>query len=208
MAFRVTATLFALLSASIALASEKHSGPVYYKYTDSKGKQVITRTLPPEAIKFGYDIYSAKTHGHLEHIERAPTKDEIEERNRQRLESERLAKWDTALLRKYSRPQEIIDAKERRMELLEGTLTVLTSNLYSTTEQIKAQQARAANIERKGREVPEHIISLINDLKKLRADQQNKIEIREKERKTIAEEFDRNYDRFVKIKQAKRKSRP
>ncbi|MFL0797819.1 MAG: hypothetical protein K6L73_10075 [Cellvibrionaceae bacterium] len=200
MSFRATVALLALLSTPAAFAKD-YSGPVYYKYTDSKGNQVITRTLPPEAIKLGYDIYNAKTHGHLENIERAPTEDEVEERNRRRLETERLQKWDTALLRKYSRPQEIIDAKERRMELLEGTLTVLTGNLSSTSEQIKTQQARAANIERKGRDVPEHIITLIDDLKKLREDQKNKIEIRENERKAIAAEFDRDYERFVKIKQ-------
>lgn len=193
----ILSTLLLLFFSMGGHTSER--GPVYYQYKDHSGKQVITRTLPPEAAIRGYQIRSVTTHALLETIEPAPSPEEVLRLEQELETQEKLDKWDTSLKRKYSHPQEILAAKARRLELLGATLAILKSNLVQTEQQIVNQQQRAAQMERAGRKIHQSLLDSISDLEKAREDLKEKIALRIEEENLVAAEFDRNYDRFVKI---------
>ena len=176
-----------------------------YRYTNDDGVQVIDDQIPPEYVPNGYDILNHD--GTL--IQRVPrqlTEEELLLRNtkesRERLRKEEEAKmraWDESLMLRYSSIEDIEAASERSTRDLKIRISILKSNLLSVKGQIERQQGKAADIERRGREVPDNLLQNIESLKQEIEDIEESILHREGEIDTVKASYQRDMDRFITL---------
>lgn len=133
----------------------------YYRYVNDKGVTVIDRLgVPPEYIEKGYQVVDDQGRV-IRDVPRAPS---LEERRRM-ADDKAKAKSDVQLLRIYSDAADVERARDRKLAELDGVIGVAQSNLNSLRTQQANLQAQAAEFERSGRQVPEHLLVQIDNLK-------------------------------------------
>lgn len=132
-----------------------------YRYTDDKGVTVLSRQgVPPEFIGKGYEILNSQGRV-IQVVPPAPSAEEM-----QRILADKArAGSDAHLLRLYTRPEDIDRALERKLSELDGMIGVARGNLQSARTQQANLQSQAAEHERAGRPVPEHLLAQINNQK-------------------------------------------
>lgn len=147
--------LFGLLLPIVAGATE------LYRYTDDQGVTVLGRQgVPPEFIGRGYEVLNDQGRV-IKVVPPAPSAEEM-----QRLLADKArASSDAQLLRLYSTPEDIDRARDRKLAELDGLIGVARSNLQSARLQQDNLQSQAADHERAGREVPEHLLAQIANQK-------------------------------------------
>ena len=147
--------LFGLLLPIVAGATE------LYRYTDDQGVTVLGRQgVPPEFIGKGYEVLNDQGRV-IKVVPPAPNAEEM-----QRLLADKArASSDAQLLRLYSTPEDIERARDRKLAELDGLIGVARSNLQSARLQQDNLQSQAADHERAGREVPEHLLAQIDNQK-------------------------------------------
>src|SRR5690606_17058668 len=85
MSFRSRLVLCGCVLAATVTAT---AAPIPYRYRDSKGTVVIGASVPPEYVKYGYEVLSA-TGRVVEVVPRAPTPEEIAAREAAQAQAER-----------------------------------------------------------------------------------------------------------------------
>lgn len=147
--------LFGLLLPVAAGATE------LYRYVDDQGVTVLSRQgVPPEFIGNGYEVLNDQGRV-IKVIAPAPSAEEM-----QRLLAEKArASSDVQLLRLYSSPEDVDRARERKLVELDGLIGVARGNLQSARTQQANLQSQAADYERAGRVVPEHLLTQIDNQK-------------------------------------------
>lgn len=180
------ALLFGSLLPVLAGASE------LYRYTDDKGTTVLSRQgVPPEYIGRGYEVLNSQGRV-VRVVPPAPSAEEMQEI----LAEKARAKSDGQLLRLYSNPDDVERARERKMAELDGLIGVARGNLQSARVHQGNLQSQAAEHERAGRQVPEHLLAQIENQKaeqeRLKAD----IERYRQARKEADAAFDADRDRL------------
>lgn len=151
------------------------AAPNLYRYRDANGTLVIGASVPPEYVNNGYEILNSSGRV-IQVVPRAPTPEEIaareaaeaEARRRQEL-ARKQAEEDAQLLRLYGGPEGAIQVRDRRLQELEGIISIKRGNLQVVHGQIEDIQAKAAAFERSGRAVPE---DMHTNLQRLRAQAQ------------------------------------
>lgn len=149
-------TLFlALCSPLLVTAAEM------YRYVNERGVTVIDRQgVPPEHVAKGYEVLNEQGRV-ISVVPPAPSAAE-----RQRLAEEKAkASSDAQLLRIYSEVGDVDRARDRKLAELDGAISVAQSNLQSLRTQQGNLQEKAAEFERAGRKVPEHLLVQIENLK-------------------------------------------
>lgn len=144
-----------LWSSSLLAATEM------YRYVDERGVTVIDRLgVPPEHVARGYEVLNEQGRV-IRVVPPAPSAEE-----RQRLAEEKAkASSDAQLLRIYSEAGDVDRARDRKLAELDGAIRVAQSNLQSLRTQQGSLQSKAAEFERAGRQVPEHLLVQIENLK-------------------------------------------
>ena len=152
----------AVVPAAAQPSQQKTAVPTeLYRYTDKNGRVVLDRLgVPPEYVSQGYEVLNDK--GRV--IRVVPPAPSLEERQRQ-AEEKAKASSDAQLLRIYSEPADVDRALERKLAELDGLISVAQSNLHSLRTQQANLQAKAADFERSGGQVPEHLLVQIDNLK-------------------------------------------
>ncbi|HBX56179.1 DUF4124 domain-containing protein [Pseudomonas sp. UBA2684] len=132
-----------------------------YRYTDNKGVTVLSRQgVPPEFIAKGYEVLNEQGRV-IKVIPPAPSAEEM-----QRLLADKArASSDAQLLRLYSVPEDVDRARGRKLAELDGLISVARGNLQSARTQQANLQSQAADHERAGRTVPEHLLAQIDNQK-------------------------------------------
>jgi hypothetical protein len=183
----------ALLAASALCnaASEER----LYRYKNDKGVTAIDDHVPPEFVKNGYDVLTRD----LRVIETVPRQLTGAEGKRQRAAADaarKQAEWDKRLLLRYSNPVDIEEARDRALAEFDVRISILQSNLRSIRSQIEAEQARAADMERRGQPVPEAVTRNIAALKKEIAFTEDSVAQRRKEKEATRTSFQNDIERF------------
>ena len=171
----------------------------YYRYTNKEGVKVMNSVVPPEYVKFGYEIVTLSGDV-LEIVEPAPTPEEAERLAAQRQREMELGKWDEYLLKRYSSVADIEAAKERKLEDFETSVSILRGNAANIRGQIEQVQARAANMERAGRKVPESTVNSLRALEIELTDTERQLALREADKKELADKYDADIERFRQIR--------
>jgi hypothetical protein len=164
--YRVLMGLLGAMLAGQALAAGQPSGQVeMYRYVDDRGITVIDRLgVPPQYIGKGYQVLNDQGRV-IREVPPAPTAAEIEQR---KADAAR-ASSDQQLMRMYTSVDDVDRARDRKLAELDGLASVAKGNLQSLKMQQAGLQARAADQERAGRQVPD---DLVEQLGNLRSDEQ------------------------------------
>jgi hypothetical protein len=131
-----------------------------YRYVDDKGVVVLERLgVPPQHIGRGYEVLNDQGRV-IKVVPPAPTAQE-----RQRLlEAKARAGSDAQLLRLYASVEDVERAEKRKLSELDSIMGITRGNLQSLRAQQANLQSQAAAHERAGREVPDHLLTQIDNL--------------------------------------------
>ncbi|MEH6909337.1 MAG: hypothetical protein V7459_02045 [Oceanicoccus sp.] len=191
-----------------------------YRYMNEKGIPVIDDNVPPEFVAGGYDIIS--TDGSIiRRIPRQLSDDELRLRNTdesrarfQQEEEARMQAWDESLLLRYSDIDDIEAAQKRALRDLNIRISILKSNLYSMKAQVEREQQKAADIERRGVDVPVELNQNINTMRLEIEDTEQSISVRREEIESVNAAYGRDINRFetllgrVEMRRQQSQSRP
>jgi hypothetical protein len=170
--------IFSLVTTMALSAHALAQNTIFYKYINAKGVNVVSSRIPSEYVKKGYDIISSN--GRL--IQRIPPELSAEEKVRLIAETERLKKIkdrDTLLLRRYSRPDDIEAAKQRKLSQIENRVWLIDRNIEKLNSKIDLYQSLAAEDERAGEKIS---IDTLWSIEKLKSDRD--LEINKRKQKT------------------------
>jgi hypothetical protein len=170
--------IFSLVTTMALSAHALAQNTVFYKYINAKGVNVVSSRIPSEYVKKGYDIISSN--GRL--IQRIPPELSAEEKVRLIAETERLKKIkdrDTLLLRRYSRPDDIEAAKQRKLSQIKNRVWLIDRNIEKLNSKIDLYQSLAAEDERAGKKIS---IDTLWSIEKLKSDRD--LEINKRKQKT------------------------
>ena len=195
----VLATAALLLTLGVQAADQAQpiegQGRVLYRYKNDKGVTAIDDHVPPEFVKNGYDVLTRD----LRVIQVVPRQLTGEDGKRQRAAADakrQQEEWDKRLLLRYSAPADIEEARDRALSEFDVRLSILQSNLRSIKGQIEDEQARAADIERRGQTVPAPITSNINALKKEITVTEESLAQQRKDKEATRLSYERDIERF------------
>lgn len=211
-----------VLSATLAMPL---SGQAAIKcWTNKEGVRECGNIVPPE-----YSQQESRTLDErgitTEVIERAPTAEELEEKARQdeaerlRLEEEeRLqameeqrrkeqAAYDRMLLSTYLSEEEILRSRDRKLVAIDATIELTRITIGKLQENLDKEKARAASLERQGKEPSDRALEDIESLQKQIQDKQSYIASKEMERQELINQYEADLARFRELKASGRKLR-
>jgi len=195
----VTLTLLCgLVVGNTAWAAGETSTKVIYRYKNHQNVTVMDSSIPPEFVPKGYEIvsHSGKV---LKVVAPSLEGEEAEQARVERLEREERERVDTQLRRSYSNVKDIDAAKTRNLESLRGNIQILEANKSSANNRLEATLARAAELERSGRKVPEDILKNIGNLEQEIRNIKLQVKQREQEYQSVSDNFDADRKRFIEI---------
>lgn len=172
-----------------------------YRYTDDNGQLVISNTVPSDATSRGYEILNDQGRV-VETIAPAPTEEELAARaaaEERKLEEERQRKADAKLLRRYSHPDEAVRAMHRKLQELQSLNQLKRGNIGVIINQLDEEQARAADLERSGREIPQATLDKIERLQAQIREIEREIAAQNAEIETIREAYIRDIERLETV---------
>lgn len=134
-----------------------------YRYVDENGTPVIGRSIPPEHARLGYTVLTEQ----MRVVRVVPPQLSGEALEKKIAEEERqraLKELDAYLRSHYNAPSDVESARDRKV----SELSVFIESKKKSLEQLRVSlteiTAKAANIERRGQEVPERILKNIQAL--------------------------------------------
>jgi hypothetical protein len=198
--FRLTGTL--IIATALAVSNLWGAGYLY-RYTNDEGSVVIGHNVPPQFVHKGYDELNPD--GSVNRvIKPSLTADERANRSQQQIEQQRLEeeakrlkKYDESLLLRYSSIEDIEAARDRALGELKIRISILRSNIRSLKQQVENNQARAADIERRGITVPVEIVAAIGGLRGEIIETERAITERSREMDVVNDGYQRDIDRFA-----------
>ena len=190
----VTGALILALLSPVAFAAKLYRFKV-------EGQLILKDHIPPEYAQMGYDILNDQGLV-VKHIQPAPTTEElaaiaakkaIKEARLERIRIRREA--DQALLRVYSKPGDVERARQRKVDNIDGYISLQQRRIVNLTEKLERAQSRAANQERSGMDIPVDMRLEIAQLQNQIRESHANIKIRKTEKiestKIFADEYAR-----------------
>jgi hypothetical protein len=171
---------------------------VFYRYTTSDGRKMVSQTIPPQYVRNGYELLTIGGEV-LKVVPPSPPEADAERVANERKAAKEQARADLELRRTYSSIKDIESAKARNLQELSNTINILHANLSSIKAQAKAQEEHAAAIERNGKTVPDDILKNIATLHTEEKDLNNQIKQRQTEYDGAAEKYEKDKARFIEI---------
>jgi len=185
----------------------------YYRYKDKTGVQVINTYVPPEYVKFGYEVITSRGQI-IRVIPPAPTQDELAAREEQkRLKEEQKRKEevqravDARLLQLYSHPDDAKRALERKLAELDYQISQKRGQLVALNSKKEKEEEYAASRERAGKEVSEDIMEEISRLERQISDINKQIDEIEESKEVAKIKFDKDIQRMIEIFNEKNKKK-
>lgn len=202
-----------LLASLLILGSAGSAfGSKLYKWTDDQGRVHYSDRIPPEAAAREREIKSDRGLT-MVRVEAAKTREQLaaEQAEREREEARRRAEEEAArqqaladrnLLLTFTSTAQIERARDERVALINGQITLTQSSMEKLQEQLQKTREQAANAERTGRGKPEELHKRVRDLERQLAEHAAFVQKREQERAAIIARFDADLARFKELKAA------
>lgn len=153
-----------------------------YKYKNEDGVTVLDSHVPARYVKYGYTILSLNGRV-LEVVPRALTDAEITARDnaielQQRLDRKRREQKiaDQNLLRLYSTPEDVIRARDTKLQSIESFINAQSGNARRLQEQKHRLESSLADIERSGGTISKDRIDRIRSIENRMSQIENEIQ--------------------------------
>lgn len=195
-----------LLAAQTPVAHAQ--GKELYRYRNAEGNVVVDHRVPPEYVADGYEVLSNRgmvlrvVPRTLSEEERAGFSEQQRLEAAAQEEAERLRKWDETLVLRYSSVADIEAARDRALRDLRVRVTILQGNRHSLRQQVESNQARAADLERRGSEVDAALTKAIADLQREIVVIERQIAEHEREVAQAEQSFAADIQRFSLLEEA------
>ena len=196
---------------SVGAAQAQKSTAKTYKWVDDKGVVHYGDSVPPEEVKKDRKILNSQgvnvgfEEGEITPERRAEMKRQADEAEKARIEREKTEKRDKQLLDTYLSVQDIVDLRDRRLELLESQIKVTELYLANLRKRLVGLQEEASNYKpyttREGApQIPENLaLDLSRTAKSINLYEQTLKTTRD-EQKTLRDDFDSDIRRFKELK--------
>lgn len=192
----VTGALVLALISPVAFAAKLYRFKV-------DGQLILKGYVPPEYAQMSYDILNDQGLV-IKHIRAAPTEKELavmaakKALSDARLERIRIRREaDQALLRVYSKPEDVERSRQRSVENISGYISLQQRRIIDLTEKLERAQGRAANQERAGQEVPADMRLEIAQLQNQIRESHANIKIRKVEKTESTKSYAEDYARMM-----------
>ena len=209
---------------SVALALPLASEAGIKCWTNRDGVRECGNAVPPEYAQ--QETRTINKRGITTGIsERAPTKEELAEQQRQ-LEAEQLrleeeeaqraleeerrkeqANYDRVLLSTFLNEEEILRSRDRKLVSIDATLELTRITVEKMQDKLETEKSRAANYERRGKDLPERTREDIESLQKQITDKLGYIESKQKEKQALLDKYQADIVRFRELKASGRRLR-
>ncbi len=205
---------FALVLALVTAGSAWAAGPPgsahnRYKWTDGEGNLHYTDALPPEAVKYGYEVVSPQGVV-IKHVdrpktaeERAAAKAELAKAQAAKDAAETRAHTDQQLLAAYPTEDDLKRAQHQQQDMLEQNLNSARVNLQSQERLLADLLGHAAELDSSGKPVSPALAKRISDSRKQVEDQRAYIARKEGERDQTVAKFDDDIAHYRALKTPK-----
>ena len=182
-------------------ATPSYAAKKMYRF-NVNGDVIIKDYVPAEYSHLAYDILNSRGMV-IGHVDRAPTDEELQakraaearEQARQQATAERKEE-DMRLLRLYASPNDVERARQRRADEVSSYIGLQRRRITELEEKLSRAETQAANIERKGQEVPADLREEIAVLQGAIRDSQNTIKDRQQEMIRITQEYASEFERL------------
>lgn len=172
-----------------------------YRYTDDNGRMVISNTVPSSVTSRGYEILNDQGRV-IETIAPAPTEEELAARaaaEKRKQQEARQREADAKLLRRFSHPDEAVRAMHRKLQEMQSLNQLKRGNIAVIVNQLDEEQARAADLERSGRDIPEATLEKIERLQAQIREIEREILVQKSEIETMRSSYIRDIERLETI---------
>ena len=205
MRFALPAILAILLANLCAAAEPLHNR---YKWHDAEGNLHYSDALPPEAVKYGYDLVNPQGVV-IKHVDRAKTaeekvaaKAELAKTQAAKDAAESKVRNDQQMLAAYPTEEDLKRAQHQQSEMLEQNLTSARISLQSQEKSLAELLGHAAEFDTSGKPVPAELAKRIGTLRKQVDDQRGYIARKESERDQAVAHFDDELAHYRSLKTA------
>jgi hypothetical protein len=184
-----------------------HAGKLY-KWFDENGQTRYGDRIPPQYAKKSNETLN-KQGVVVESKAAAKTSEQLaEEQQRAKLKAaqerkhQEQAQQDRILLDTFTNEDEMILTRDGKIQAIEAVIRVTKSRTEKITQRLETQRLRAANLERSGKAVPQHLQQDIRKARRQIRYNSDYISNRRKEQQAIGEKFEQDIKRFRALKMA------
>ncbi|UZE95932.1 hypothetical protein [Alkalimarinus alittae] len=168
-----------------------------YRYKDENGVTALSLNIPAHLVRNGYEVLGSNGRV-IKVVPPALTPEEIAERDAKEAEKTRLAEEaqkqkedDAALLKLYSHPNDAVRVLNRKLQDIKDFISLKNGNISVVKGQLEQEEAKAANMERTGKKIPDSILNKIAQQKEKIIEIQNDIEVKRNEIPVLNLVFDK-----------------
>lgn len=185
-----------------------------YRYKDENGVTALGLNIPPHLVRNGYEVLGSNGRV-IKVVPPALTAEEIAIRDAKEAEKIRLAQEaqkqkeeDEALLKLYSHPDDAVRVLKRKLQDIEDFISLKNGNISVVKGQLEQEEAKAANMERTGKKIPDNILNKIEQQKQKIIEIENDIEVKRNEIPVLKLVFDKIIKRLELITNKKSANYP
>jgi hypothetical protein len=208
---RLTPLLIPLISLSLA-SPVGYAG--LYRWVDDEGNVHYTDTIPPSQVTKGHTEITEQGI-RVKTVPPAKTAEELQkeqELERLRAQQERLIEQqraaDRVLIQTFRSDDDIVMARDGKMASIDVMIQVTKNNIRRQQEWLGRLRTEAANLERAGKPVPQHLSDSIANAERSIRDAYATILDREAQKRSIRESFDRDLKRFRELNKLSDSQKP
>ncbi len=179
-------------------------------WTNNEGIRECGNSIPPEYAQKRSSTFSdsgikkgvqerAKTDEELA-LEREQRKKDKELQKQRELERLAQQSYDRVLLATFLSPEEIIDAKDRKVAVIDGYIDLARVSITKLKQLYEEERKKAANIDRRGKKIPDDITEAINSFQEQISDKEKFILTKQEEKAELIKKYAMDYERFKALK--------
>ncbi|HEX5124252.1 MAG TPA: DUF4124 domain-containing protein [Rhodanobacteraceae bacterium] len=201
----------AVLALVIAAPAWAAGGPTTphqrYKWTDGEGNVHYSDALPPEAVKYGYEVVNAQgvVTKHVDRPktaeEKAAAKAEIAKAQAAKESADARARNDKQLLAAYPTEDDLKRAQHQQADMMDTNLTSARISLQSQEKSLAELLGHAADLDSNGKPIPANLAKKIADMRKQVEEQRTYITRKQKERDDTVAHFDDDLAHYRSLKE-------
>lgn len=176
-----------------------------YRYKDENGVTALGLNIPPHLVRNGYEVLGSNGRV-IKVVPPALTPEQIAARDAKEAEKARLAEEakkqkeeDQALLKLYSHPDDAVRVLKRKLQDIDDFISLKNGNITVIKGQLSQEEAKAANMERTGKKIPDNILNKIEQQKQKIIEIENDIEVKRNEIPVLKLVFDKIIKRLELI---------
>lgn len=191
-------------------ASQPHQR---YKWTDAEGNLHYSDALPPEAVKYGYEIVNPQgvIIKHVDRLktaeERAAAKAEIAKAQAAKDSAEARVRNDKQLIAAYPTEDDLKRAQRQQADMMDTNLTSARISLQSQEKSLAELLGHAAELDSNGKPIPVNLTKKIADMRKQVEEQRTYISRKQKERDDTVAHFEDDLAHYRSLKEPKEADR-